>query len=181
MSTTRLANTLLSGLVTRYHAVPSVRPQTTGQHQWGVAVLMIYLTEAQCSVCALMEAVLHDTAELYTGDVPFTVKRDNPELKAAFDRLEKYHRENDLLEEVGLCNRSRMLLKLCDTLEGLIWCACYEQVGGCVGPRWQEAYKKCTDKFYFELEKDYPGIWERANHLVSTYLSSPVTRNTTTS
>lgn len=180
MNTTRLSNTLLSGLVTRYHAVPSVRPQTLGQHQWGVAVLMIYLSQGQCSRAALMEAILHDTAELFTGDVPFTVKRDNPTIKEVFDHMEREHRESNLLPESDLPETSKQLLKLCDTLEGLIWCACYEQHNGVVGPRWQEAYKKCTVKFHL-LAETFPGIWDKSNDLVNTYLSAPVTRNSTTS
>lgn len=177
MNARRLSNVLLSGLVTRYHAVPSVRPQTTGQHQWGVAILMIYLTEQAVDNVTLIEGLIHDSAELYTGDVPFTVKRDHLAVKTAFDQLENQYRETDLFPPVELLTFQTALLKLCDTLEGLIWCAQYEQRMGPVGPRWVEAYTRCKKKFGELLEQAYPGIWERADQLAEGYL--PCELNTT--
>jgi len=181
MDLRKLDNTLQSGLVTRYHAVPSVRPQTVGQHTWGVAILMHYLSDGRATVHMILEALLHDSAEYFTGDVPFTVKRDNPAIKMAFDTLEEIHRENDLVPNAGYegLNHEQALLKLCDTLEGFLWCAQYEARLGPVGPRWEEAYYRCKTKFVDILDTAYPGIWGRAEEIFRSFQN--INRNTTNS
>ena len=48
-------NTLESGRVNRYHAAPTVAPQNDAHHQWNAAMLLLYITEGNCSKEALIE------------------------------------------------------------------------------------------------------------------------------
>ena len=142
----RAANTLESGRVVRYHAVPTVGSQTVGLHAWGVAVLCIYVTNGTPSVELLTQALVHDAAELFTGDVPFTVKRDVPTAKLLYRQLEVIAHDNMVMPETGLNPHDAAVLKLCDTLEGLIWCRKTETTGP-VRDRWSQALERALAKF----------------------------------
>jgi 5'-deoxynucleotidase YfbR-like HD superfamily hydrolase len=143
---TRVANTLEAGRVLRYHAVPSVRPQSVSCHSWGVLILVLAICP-DASRELVLEAALHDTGELYTGDVPFTVKRDCPDIKARFDELEDVARTNWLMADPQTLNaHDAAVLKLADTLEGFIWCRKTELVGP-VRDRWVLAFRVGLEKF----------------------------------
>jgi 5'-deoxynucleotidase YfbR-like HD superfamily hydrolase len=135
-----------AGSVLRYHAAPTVRPQTVGHHSFGVAVIVIYLTSGDASANLLKAAVLHDTAELFTGDIPFTVKRDNADIKTTFDELENRAYAERLLEMPELTKEERCVLKLADTLEGYLWCVKHESSGP-VRSRWKNALTNALVKF----------------------------------
>lgn len=159
----RAANTLEAGRVSRYHAVPTVAPQTVGLHAYGVAVLCLYITGGEASAALLRQALLHDAAELVTGDIPFTVKRDRPEVKALFNELEELAHERWVFPASELSTREAAILKLCDTIEGLIWCRKTELTGP-VRHRWVEALNKALGKFEGLLTDDE---FSRAVHLVN--------------
>ncbi len=142
----RAANTLESGRVRRYHAVPTVEVQTVGLHSWGVAVLCLYITGGNASRELLMQALLHDAAELYTGDVPFTIKRDVPSLKTALSLLEDVAHASIVMDSVTLTPHDQAVLKLCDTVEGLVWCRKTEMTGP-VRDRWRQALNVAFEKF----------------------------------
>lgn len=159
----RILNTLEAGQVTRYHAAPSVLPQTVGLHSFGVAVLVLYIRPT-ASREMLIEALLHDSAEYFTGDVPFTTKQANPAVKNLLEDLEKKHREEDLVgTPTALTDTECALLKVCDTLDGLIWCHKWDRPGGPVLERWLGAWKRCQQKFepLFTVEE-----WRNANDII---------------
>lgn len=143
----RLINTLESGRVTRYHAAPTVAPQTNGLHQWGVLMIVFYLTDGDVSKALLTECVAHDSGEYFGGDVPFTAKRDNAELKSLHDLIEDTARSCDLLlASQDLLPQDAALLKTADTLEGLIWCYKTE-FRGPVFDRWVMSFRVAARKF----------------------------------
>lgn len=145
--THRAVNTLEAGRVTRYHAAPSVAPQNVAHHSWNVAVLALHITGGSASNNLIRECLMHDAAEYFTGDVPFTVKRDNADVKARFDAMEDTARENDLvLPPIELSERDAALLKICDTLDGFIWCAKMEK-GDLICGRWYESLNCALRKF----------------------------------
>lgn len=146
-SVEQIVTTLEAGRVLRYHAVPSVGSQNVAHHSWGVALICVYLTDGEASKPLLLEALMHDAAEYFTGDVPFTVKRDRRDIKEIFDGLEDEARNKWLLlPPIALDERDKALLKLADTLEGFIWCQKTETRGP-VGDRWQEAFHVAVKKF----------------------------------
>jgi len=140
----RTLNILEAGEVVRFHAVPAIDGQTVGHHSYGVAAILIAFG---CMLdpddrWVIAEAILHDTAELYTGDVPFTVKRDNPAIKQAMDRLEMQVSMADLFVNSRLTPRQGVLLKLADMLDGLRWCLVGHERGITIASRWVEAIRK---------------------------------------
>lgn len=149
----RLLNTVEAGRVIRYHAAPTVQPQTVGLHSWGVAVLALHITGGSASGGLLRECLMHDSAELFTGDAPFTAKRDNPALKDLHDWMDMEHRNCDLIPASAVAAVCRLdphdtaILKICDTLEGLLWCRKTEFGFGKVVDRWVVAYSRCQEKF----------------------------------
>ena len=156
-------NTLESGRVTRYHCAPSVAPQNLAHHQWNVAVILLHLTGNNLSETLLLEALFHDVDEYFTGDVPFTMKRDHPTLKSILKDVAKEHRDNDfVLPSQDLTTREEALLKVADTLDGMLWTRDHEEHAGPIHGRWTESYLIAKHKFQHELT---PEEWQRADAL----------------
>lgn len=114
MNIDNLTNLLKSGEVLRYHTTPRVPLQTVAQHSWGVALIYRYLTGNE----NLYDALLHDSAELFVGDIPAPVKAhigeqthliENLEIHYAIDAFGEYHE--------SLCP----LMHVADKLEALYW------------------------------------------------------------
>lgn len=76
-----------AGYVTRYHTWPRIRDQTVAEHTWNL-LRIILAVHPHASPELLRWTMFHDVGERVTGDVPFPVKRENPEVKAAFDKME---------------------------------------------------------------------------------------------
>lgn len=137
---------LESGRVLRYHAAPTVQPQTDGLHSWGVGVIVWYLTAGQASANLLAACLLHDSPELHTGDIPFGVKRRSPAIKALLEEMEAEAYEHLTLSHLPLTEAEQALLKIADTLEGLLWCK-KNEAHPVVLPRWQLSLEKAHEKF----------------------------------
>jgi 5'-deoxynucleotidase YfbR-like HD superfamily hydrolase len=127
-ATDRLLNTLEAGEVTRYHAAPSVCPQTDAQHQWGVAIILHYLLDGLPVMSAdrwaiLLEGLSHDVGELFAGDIPATFKWANPAVgKASEEVEERFRRVETVVPPLALNqNWHRTVIKLADMLEGMHW------------------------------------------------------------
>lgn len=117
------SSTRLAGLVKRYHAWPTLRQQTTGEHTW--QVMRIYYEvfgppEPDVAVYMLH----HDAVEIRTGDGAFNAKRDHAFFKAAFDEAERLEAPklfgsqqaaDAALPAIGTIAKRR--IKLCDLLE----------------------------------------------------------------
>lgn len=157
--------TLESGRVTRYHSAVTVQPQTLAAHQWGCAMLAVYITGGDISARLLTECLVHDTPELFTGDVPYTAKQEHPSLKLKLDELETHYRTTQLLVgQQELTSKEWEVLKMADTLEGLLWCSHAER-GHVVFSRWKNAYHHGAAKWRTLL----PSEWmNRADILVAT-------------
>ena len=145
--------TLEAGRVARYHAVPTVAPQSVGLHSYGVAVLCIYLCDGHPSAELLQAALLHDAPEIITGDVPYTTKRSSPTIKHELEQLEEWVYNHDVLPFPVLSPAEVATLKLADTLDGLIWCHKTETRGPVLG-RWTEALDVALRKFAGVVEPD---------------------------
>ena len=113
----RLKIQLEGGKVKRYHTLPIIGEQTVGDHSYGVAQIVRYLTEDTCSTRLLCAALDHDVAEVIMGDTPHPTKRDYPEVKEALDKVEKEIEEAYELQGNDLAVGEKELLKLADMLE----------------------------------------------------------------
>lgn len=109
------------GSVIRYHTCRTIGSQTVAEHSFGVAMLIIWLTEGNCSVDLMKAALYHDMAEQHTGDMPATIKKAEDVVKELFDRLEgNFDTQYDLV--IDLSFEEKNILKWADTLELLLYC-----------------------------------------------------------
>ena len=89
-----LFNMIRGGAIKRYHTLEIIGEQSVASHSWGVAMILQYL-DPNVSKEAILRALTHDVAELFTGDVPAPVKWDNPDLVEVLKRIEDKY-ESDI-------------------------------------------------------------------------------------
>lgn len=135
---TRILNVLESGEVQRFHAVPSVPSQSVAQHAWGVAILASFIKKDPRPEF-ILHALSHDMAELYTGDIPFTTKREVPGMNELLDGAERVYYQSHLFDLPRITKAEKLVLKLCDMLEGLRWTKLNERSTLVVHSRWATA------------------------------------------
>jgi 5'-deoxynucleotidase YfbR-like HD superfamily hydrolase len=107
-----------AGLVKRYHTWPVLREQTNAEHT--LHILRIYDELFGLSTINVVRAIMyHDMGEVRTGDAPFPVKSENPDLKAAYDRVETEHRLELLGEDPNdyILENTARRIKICDLVE----------------------------------------------------------------
>lgn len=161
----RCIATLESGGVQRYHAVPSVLvKQRVDSHAWSVAMIVLSLTDGQASQALLIHALLHDSGELITGDIPFTVKRKYPEVKRITDEIADDAHQRIVYPLPAITEAETAVLKIADTLDGWRWCQMHEPRGP-VSDRWLGAWRQARFKF------GWLGValWNRADCLFETF------------
>ena len=113
---------LQSGEVSRYHAHAGVAGQYTGQHQWGVALILQHIYPAATKEL-LMAALLHDAAEYHTGDVPAPVKWGNPTIRRSLETMENsWNTEMGIATYMKLTKTERGLICWADAAEGMWYC-----------------------------------------------------------
>ena len=111
-----MASRRLAGRVRRYHTWPTIREQTVADHTW--QVMRIYVELFGSPSPDVWEYILwHDSTEMHTGDIPFPVKRDNPELAAEICQLECRARQKMGIPYLDIPDPLKLRAKLCDLLE----------------------------------------------------------------
>lgn len=105
-----------AGRVKRYHAWPTIQTQTIGEHSWQVALIYEQIF-GPLNPGIERYIRLHDVAELKVGDIPFPVKSDNPELKAAFTKVEDAALKQWGITLPALHSGIIANIKICDLLE----------------------------------------------------------------
>lgn len=113
-----------AGKVTRYHTWERVRDQSVGEHTWQVMRILLAI-HPHASPELMRHAMFHDVGERAVGDVPYPVKRENPELKVAFDALEQSATLQmtpwGVMAGVLLTDEERNLFKLAEFIEMYEW------------------------------------------------------------
>lgn len=117
-----------SAKVKRYHIQNTQQTQTVGEHTYGVVWLVYLLSGGACSKPLMLAALMHDTPEYVTGDVPAPVKKLG-EIKSVFDDMEKSVFDELFLNFPELNEEEHGLLKLADCLEGALFCLSEAQRG----------------------------------------------------
>jgi 5'-deoxynucleotidase YfbR-like HD superfamily hydrolase len=111
-SNNKLIQRFMSGLVKRYHTQPTIGEQTVAHHSWGVAMLYDMICPNP-TYEGLRECILHDSAELYIGDVPFQTKQAYKSVDSMYKELEDFVRK-----EVDIPDDPKdPYVKVCDMLE----------------------------------------------------------------
>lgn len=115
-----IKNVLMSGDVERFHAVPGITKQKLSEHQWGVSILVQHLYP-NCRKEVVLTALTHDVPELVTGDIPATFKWSYPEVREFITKFEnKIEKDWDI--HFNLSSSEYDMLKICDMLEGMVYC-----------------------------------------------------------
>ena len=119
----RLETSWNAQFVSRFHTVASLNPkQTVGSHSYGVAILINELW-ADASKELLQKALYHDVPEVMLGDIPFTAKRNHPEIGNAFELAElaivKRYEIKWLYANLSMQDEAR--LKMADMLDLVLY------------------------------------------------------------
>ena len=149
----RLRLTLESTLVRRFHAAPSVRPQTVGQHCAGVAFIATYIYGGQDHVPkeVLLACLSHDQEEIFTGDIPFHTKRDFPKMRQLCYEMESVYNQSFMIRGLTLTPLQSFILKLADQFEGMFWTSFHEN-GRMIFNAWEQSVRYLLDGAFFERE-----------------------------
>jgi 5'-deoxynucleotidase YfbR-like HD superfamily hydrolase len=106
--------------ITRWHTKRTLRTQSIAEHTFGVVSILTTIHPGASSHL-LMAALVHDLAELETGDVPAPVKWANPKLKDALTEIEdRFHARTS--SHYKLTPKEEHMLKWADMMELVLWC-----------------------------------------------------------
>jgi len=125
MQETHVLDPRRAGQIERYGVFPHISRQTTGEHSWQVARLLLALWP-DAPRHMLVHALVHDVGELWAGDCSWHSKRADPDLKHMLDQTE----HNAHLQMVdpwalpgpqALSTMERAVFKATETLEMWEW------------------------------------------------------------
>jgi len=129
MNIDNLFEVVRGGTIKRYHTLETIGEQSVGAHSWGVAMILQYL-DPTVSKTAILKALTHDIAELYTGDIPAPVKWDNPALVKALKAIEiDYEKRLNINYSRKLLPKEAILFKQADMFELLFFCMRQRKMG----------------------------------------------------
>lgn len=118
----------ISGMVERFHNIPTITRDTVGEHTYGVLWLVVLLSEPKLPSSNLFLATLaHDTPEANWGDITAPTKRIL-NISKAYKELENKTYEA-LSLKFELTHEEEHILKLADYMDGMLHC-CYERAMG---------------------------------------------------
>ena len=119
MTKLALSKIVRAGAVVRYHTNLGPMQQTTGQHAWGVAVILTKF-HPDPSAKLLKAALLHDAHEVLTGDTPFHARGEFPKFGEELLHAELQAAQTmDTLVELE--DDDEQWLQWADRLEALLW------------------------------------------------------------
>lgn len=117
-----------AGQVRRFHIHPTIGQETVAEHTYGVAMLVLMLTNRKASAALLRAALYHDIPEIETSDVPFTVKASFPIVKCSLEVLEEeFLTKWDMI--IDLNEADKLVLKWADMLQLLFYCKQQRELG----------------------------------------------------
>lgn len=154
------------GETQRFHTCTLLRPDTVGQHSYGVACVVMHLYPA-AQVHLLRAALKHDMAEAFTGDLPAPAKRDLG-IRQQFSDYEDSYLESVGIAAEKLSPWEAWLIKMADSIDGLRVCVRERTMGNqMIEHAYANFSRYCDDLCAsgVELHVD-SGALERARQLV---------------
>lgn len=106
----------MAGAVKRYHTWPVLNQQTVADHTWHVMRICFQLwgpLPPEVSTYILW----HDAPEIVTGDLPFPIKRDTPELAEILNVIDDETRAATGWPSPEVLPLWKKRIKLCDLIE----------------------------------------------------------------
>lgn len=111
-----------AGITKRWHTHDTIKQQSVAEHSWGVALICSELMPD--SINLMKAALYHDLAESKYGDIPYTSKREDVELKRRSEVLETNWDEQHGIA-MALTAAEMICLKWADMFEAYLF-ACRE-------------------------------------------------------
>lgn len=154
----------VAGGVRRWHTWPVLQPQTNADHTWNC--LRIYLqTFKSISPAVTKYVMFHDCGELRTGDLPFPVKMNNPELKRIIDAEESVSLAGMGVTLPVLALAEKLRVRYCDLMDMHE----YGLMEMCLGNQFAKPIVEDTRKALDALYPQMPvGDWESVLGYVSS-------------
>jgi len=119
---------ICNGMATkRFHTMRTLQENTVAHHSFGVAMLVLELTEGNASADLLREALHHDLAEHVLGDMPAPAKRKMDIGKVVSAEEERLLGE--LWFPAELSEGEKRTLKIADALDGAMFCCTERKLG----------------------------------------------------
>ena len=106
----------IAGLTRRYHTWPMHTTQSVGEHSFNCMRLWWQIFGPMPPIISTY-FLWHDLGELVTGDLPYPVKKNNPELKKIIDHMEDAAVEAMGGAHVVITRYDQSRTKLIDLLE----------------------------------------------------------------
>ena len=150
------------GMVKRYHNRPILHVQNNAEHQYLVASIAILLYP-EIDKQLLINILWHDIYEYETGDMPWIIKLENPNIKKAIVEIEekckiKYNLTTNLNEQ------EHHLLKLAEYFECMIFCLEERKLGN---TEFNQSFIDCINCIADILKKiENKDIIKRSNELL---------------
>jgi 5'-deoxynucleotidase YfbR-like HD superfamily hydrolase len=111
----------LAGEIPRYHTWPHLRPQSIAEHSWQLMRIVKDVSPFAVPSCVYEYILHHDVGETATGDIPYPVKKNNPDLKAIMDELEATALKDMGIKLPVLPSYWYKLIKACELIEMWEW------------------------------------------------------------
>lgn len=142
--------------VRRCHTEAVIKEETVGHHSAHVAAILLTMYAPRLpSPELLAAAILHDVPEGYTGDIPANVKMDNPDLAAAYTKLEtQWWGANGGDPKLMLDSDEVHLLKLADMISLARRCIQEDQMGNELARSMYLNIAKYTQEYYDRIMLD---------------------------
>ena len=119
---------LRGGQLQRFHTWPTIGHETIAEHSFGVAMIVLALTDYRASANLLKAALYHDLAEQETGDIPANAKWDNPMFSTFLEVMEDSFNIKWKLD-ITLPPQDQIVLKWADMLQMLLFCKQQRDLG----------------------------------------------------
>lgn len=108
-----------AGAVKRWHTKVTIKDQDVAAHSWGVALIILKIAPRDHEL--LRAALLHDMAEVESGDIPYPFKRDHQRLH---QELIEHEKDFEIINGTQCFLKAEQvkMLKWADMFELLLWC-----------------------------------------------------------
>lgn len=152
------------GMVKRFHNRPVLHEQNNAEHQYMVASIACLLYP-NISAQLLKNMLWHDIYEYETGDMPWAIKRANPDIKVAIVRIEKQSKERyQLTSELNRIEHS--ILKLAEYFECMTFCIAERKQGN---QEYNQSFWDCVEQIEMLnmfMKKNKKLVYDRSKELL---------------